>query len=65
MLDPRNIGANEEQHETYKDRVTKKRRCQYDYRASDGTLFSCIRNTLEDCRKARDAWNDKRKEEQR
>lgn len=60
MLDPKNIGPEEEQHEYFKDRVNRKRRCQYDYRDSDGTLFSCIRTTLEDCRRARDLWLSKR-----
>jgi len=60
MLSPHNIGHGEEQHEIYKDRVTKKRRCQYDYRANDGTLFSCVRATLQDCRAARDEWLAKR-----
>lgn len=56
MLDPQNIGPQQEQHEIYKDRITKKRRCQYDYRARDGELFSCIKPTLEDCLQARDEW---------
>lgn len=60
MLDPKNIAPNEEQHEYYKDSITRKRRCQYDYRDSDGTLFSCTRPTLEECRRARDAWIEKR-----
>ena len=29
---------------------------QYDYRASDGELFSCVAPTLEECRHRRDAW---------
>ena len=60
MLNPQNIGRGEEQYEIYKDRVAKKRRCQYDYRANDGTLFSCVRATLQDCRAARDEWLAKR-----
>jgi hypothetical protein len=60
MLNPQNIGPGQEQYEYYKDRTTKKRRCAYDYRDSDGTLFSCVRLTLEDCRRARDIWLDKR-----
>lgn len=60
MLNPKNINLGEEQHEYYKDRITKKRRCQYDYRDSDGELFSCIKITLEDCRAARDAWRQKK-----
>lgn len=60
MLNPKNINPGEEQHEYFKDRITKKRRCQYDYRDNDGTLFSCVKLTLEDCRRARDAWLEKR-----
>jgi hypothetical protein len=60
MLNPKNLKSGEEQHEYYIDKVTKKRRCQYDYRDDDGELFSCIRLTLEDCRLARNIWLDKR-----
>jgi hypothetical protein len=60
MLNPTNIRSGEEQHEYFKDRITKKRRCQYDYRDADGTLFSCVKTTLEDCQRARDAWLEKR-----
>ena len=34
----------------------RKRSCQYDYRTSNGDLFSCIAPTLEECRKKRDEW---------
>lgn len=56
MLDPKNLLPRQEQHENYTCRVTKKRRCAYDYRASTGELFSCTRPTLEACREARDEW---------
>jgi len=29
---------------------------QYDYRSSNGELFSCTRKTLKECRIARDNW---------
>ena len=29
---------------------------QYDYRAEDGTLFSCVKPSLELCREARDKF---------
>lgn len=29
---------------------------QYDYRAEDGTLFSCVKPSLELCREARDKY---------
>lgn len=56
MLNPKSLLPGEEQHEYYKDRVARKRRCQYDYRAADGELFSCVRLSLADCRRARDEW---------
>ncbi len=36
------------------------RRCQYDFRASDGELFSYIGHTLEQCRAKRDEWLNKK-----
>jgi hypothetical protein len=60
MLDPKNVKPGEEQYEYFTDRVTKKRRCQYDYRDDDGELFSCVRMTVEDCRRARNIWLDSR-----
>lgn len=59
MLNPKNLLPGDEQHEYYKDRVLRKRRCQYDYRSTDGRLFSCVRPTLEACRAARDEWASK------
>ena len=29
---------------------------QYDYRHTDGELFSCVKLTLNECRAARDRW---------
>ena len=34
---------------------------QYDYRHTDGELFSCVKPTLDECRQKRDEWL-KRKE---
>ena len=59
MLNPQNIGPKEEQYEYYKDRITKKRRCQYDYRDANGELFSTIAPTLEIARTKRDKWIEK------
>lgn len=33
-----------------------KKYCQYDYRHTDGELFSCVKPSLEACRAARDEW---------
>ena len=42
----------------------KSRYCQYDYRTSDGELFSTVAPTLEQCREKRDLWlNTKNKEQ--
>lgn len=60
MLNPKNIGAGQEQYEKFRSRVTRKEAIQYDYRHTDGELFSCVRPTLEACRQARDAWLNKK-----
>lgn len=46
----------EERHESFRSRITGKTLVQYDYRASDGELFTIIRPTLEECRAKRDEW---------
>ena len=49
----------EERFEYYVDHsrpVRHRVKCQYDYRARNGRLFSCVKPTLEACRTARDAW---------
>lgn len=50
--------AGSENYETFKARIGRKAvsRVQYDYRHTDGALFSCVGKTLEDCRKRRDIW---------
>ena len=32
------------------------RMCQYDYRHTNGELFSCVKPTLQLCREARNKW---------
>ena len=34
----------------------RRKRYQYDYRASNGELFSTVAPTLKECRQRRDAW---------
>lgn len=48
----------QEQYETFSRKVgaRTKKYVQYDYRHSNGKLFSCVKPTLEACREARDAW---------
>ena len=55
-MNPQNLRPGEEQYEVFTSRIGRKRMVQYDYRANDGTLFSCVRRTLEDCRSARNTW---------
>lgn len=43
-----------EQYENFQ--VGRKTYCQYDYRHTDGALFSVVRPTLAQCREARDKW---------
>ena len=45
-----------DQHEKYRSAVTKKTLVQYDYRAYNGKLFSCVKPTLAACHAARDKW---------
>ena len=48
----------QEQYEKFTRKVGSKRKSyySYDYRHTDGQLFSCVKPTLENCRAARDAW---------
>jgi hypothetical protein len=60
MLNPRNLTNGQEQYEFFKSSITRKKAVQYDYRDTDGELFSCVKPTLENCRAARDAWLQKK-----
>ena len=42
-------------------RSRRKKHYQYDYRHTDGELFSCVADTLNECRHRRDEWLNKRK----
>lgn len=62
-LNPSNLGNGQEQYKSfpfYRSRTSKKWFIQYDYRADDGELFSCVRPTVTECREARDAWLEKK-----
>lgn len=50
--------AGTEKYESFQSGYGRKRRTlvQYDYRHTDGELFSCVKQTLEECRTARDKW---------
>jgi len=56
MLNPQSLKPGQEQHEEYCSTITHECYVQYDYRHTDGELFSCVRSTLEKCRKERDKW---------
>ncbi len=60
MLNPRSLKCGCEQYEEYRDTILRRKMVQYDYRAEDGELFSCVRRSLEECRAARDRWAEKR-----
>ena len=48
--------AGTEKYEKYQTTIRRKRTAlfQYDYRHTDGELFSCVRPTLEECRHLRE-----------
>ena len=59
--------AGTEKYESFQSGYGRKRRTlvQYDYRHTDGELFSCVKPTLEECRTARDKWlNNKQGKEE-
>ncbi len=41
-------------------RTRRKKHYQYDYRHTDGELFSCVCATLKECRQRRDEWLNKK-----
>ncbi|WP_289706039.1 DUF3873 family protein, partial [uncultured Muribaculum sp.] len=42
-------------------RSRRKKHYQYDYRHTDGELYSCVADTLSECRRRRDEWLNKKK----
>ena len=50
--------SGQEQYETFTRKIGRQRKklFSYDYRHTDGELFTCIKPTLEECRAARDNW---------
>lgn len=56
MMNPQLLKSDEEQFERFYSRVLRKDVLQYDYRSSDGKLFSCIAPDLPTARSSRDAW---------
>ncbi|MCL2703619.1 MAG: DUF3873 domain-containing protein [Defluviitaleaceae bacterium] len=57
MLNPQSLPNGGEQYEKYKPAGRGiAPRYAYDYRHTDGELFSCVKRTLDECRAARDEW---------
>ena len=54
--------AGQEQYETFYSARRGRRitRVMYDYRHTDGELFSCVAGTLKDCRQRRNEWLNKK-----
>jgi hypothetical protein len=50
------VRKGEENYEHYHSSFDDKIRVQYDYRHTDGELFSCIAKTLEQAKEKRNAW---------
>lgn len=50
--------AGTEKYEKFQIGMGRRRRTliQYDYRHTDGELFSCVKPTLDECRAERDKW---------
>lgn len=59
-LNPQNLANGQEQYEVSTCRVFRKptTRCYYDYRHTNGKLFSCSAKTLDEARAKRDRWLD-------
>ena len=55
MLDPRDLKPRSEQYEEYGD-FRGRTLVQYDYRASDGKLFTCVRKSYDECVEAKNKW---------
>lgn len=54
--------AGNENYEKFRTRLGRKvvTRYQYDYRHTDGELFSTVAASLTECRKSRDKWLEKK-----
>lgn len=50
-----------EQFEEWYNPILKKNLVQYDYRHTDGELFSIVKPTLEQCRGEKDEWLTKKR----
>lgn len=55
-LNPGALANGQEQFEKYQSTVVNRQMVQYDYRHTDGELFSCVAHTLLQARRKRDRW---------
>ena len=59
-LNPQTLKNGQEQHEMFRPYGRPHRsqpmRCMYDYRHTNGKLFSCVAPSLKEARAQRDAW---------
>ena len=55
-LNPGALANGQEQFERYQSTVVNRQMVQYDYRYTDGDLFSCVAHTLLQARRKRDRW---------
>lgn len=55
-LNPQALVNGQEQFEAYQSTVVNRRMIQYDYRHTDGALFSCVAHTLLQARRKRGRW---------
>ena len=60
MLNPKYLANGQEQYEAYVSNISRRTEVQYDYRHTNGELFSCVRPTLDACRKAKEEWLKKK-----
>lgn len=56
MINPKYLTNGQEQYTAYISNILRNTEVQYDYRHTNGELFSCVKPTLIDCRQAKDNW---------
>ena len=56
MINPKDLSPGQEQFEKYQSRAVNRQMVHYDYRHTDGQLFSCVAHTLLQARRKRDRW---------
>lgn len=64
MLDPLQLGKNQEQYERFYSRIINRYMVQYDYRDENGHLFSTLAPNLEEARTKRDKWLAKQQQKE-